>query len=140
MVWFVVLGDSSDDLVDQYMTLRDEVLGILKLNLLKAQVGMKEVADRKRRDDHLSEGDWVFVKLKPYRQTSVQFGSNSSQIGSSLFWTFPVTEASRSGLQVAYKLELPSSARIHPVFHISVLKSCVGRPENQITPLQLLDT
>lgn len=28
-----VLGGSSDDLVEKYMTRRDEVLGILKLNL-----------------------------------------------------------------------------------------------------------
>ncbi|KAH0725501.1 hypothetical protein KY284_001366 [Solanum tuberosum] len=41
--------------------------------------------------------------------------------------------------EVAYKLELPIEAKIHPVFHVSVLKRCLGKPIQQIIPLQLQD-
>lgn len=41
---------------------------------------------------------------------------------------------------VAYRVELPESARIHSVFHISMLKCCVGTPDQHVTSLQLGDS
>ena len=32
---------------------------------------MKASADKKRRDLHFQVGDWVYVKLKPYRRKSL---------------------------------------------------------------------
>ena len=38
---------------------------------------------------------------------------------------------------IAHRVELPESAKIHLVFHISMLKRYVGTPDQQVTPLNL---
>ncbi|PHT61120.1 hypothetical protein T459_35027 [Capsicum annuum] len=105
-----ILGSASDDLVEQYMLRRDEVLDLLKLNLSKAQDRMKEYADKGRIEDHFEEGDWVFVKLQPYKQQSLQ-SNQQHKLNRKYFGPYKVLK--RIGL-VAYKLQLPEEARIHP--------------------------
>ena len=55
---------------------RDTLLAQLKQNLHKAQQRMKSKADGKRKDVAFNVGDFVFVKLQPYRQTSVALQKN----------------------------------------------------------------
>ena len=62
------------------------------------------------------------VKLQPYRQHSVALRKNQ-KLGMRFFGPFEVVE--RVG-HVAYKLKLPEAARIHLVFHISLLKKFQG--------------
>ncbi|XP_019260182.1 PREDICTED: uncharacterized protein LOC109238210 [Nicotiana attenuata] len=126
-----ILGTATDDLVEKYMLRRDEVLTVLKENLHRAQIRMKTYADAHRTDLQPEVGDWAFVKLKPYRQLSLRL-RNCHKLGKRYFGPYRVVKRIGS---VAYKLDLPADVRIHPVFHISMLKKCVGTPAEQVTPL-----
>lgn len=87
------------------------------------------------RDLVFNDGDWVFVKLQPFRQNLVRL-QRHHKLGQLFFG--PVKIVSRVG-EVAYKLDLPTSARIHLVFHISVLHKCNEIPDQQVTPLHLVN-
>ena len=74
------------------------------------------------------------MKLLPYRQHSITLQLNQ-KLGLKYFGPFLVIEC--VGL-VAYKLLLPPEAKIHLVFHISLLKKCVGDAASEYIPLPLL--
>lgn len=59
-------GEIRVEAVAQELRDMDEALKQLEYNLLKAQEQMKRYTDKKRKDVHFSEGDWVFLKLRPY--------------------------------------------------------------------------
>lgn len=108
----------------------------LKSNLLRAQARIKRFADMKRSELTFKEGDWVFVKLQPYRQNSVLLHRNQ-QLGMKYFGPFRVAQCIGA---MAYKLHLPVGAKIHPVFHVSLLKPCVGDPTVTTLPLPFMSS
>lgn len=97
---------------------------------------MKFYADHHRSEVHFNVGDFVFVKLQPYRQHSVRLQRNQ-KLGMRYFGPFKVL--SKIGT-VAYLLDLPSHAKIHPIFHVSVLKACRGDLTAQHIPLPLTES
>jgi translation initiation factor IF-1 len=54
--------------VDQHFLHRDALLKQLKANLETSVNRMKQIANRKRRDVSFEVGNWVLLKLHPYRQ------------------------------------------------------------------------
>ncbi|MCH81120.1 transposon Tf2-1 polyprotein [Trifolium medium] len=118
-------GSSKLQAVDAMLSDRDSVLEFLKKKLSKAQIVMKEFTDQKRIPHKFKEGDLVFVKLRPYRQNSV-VGRRIHKLSKRYYGPFKIIQA--VGV-VAFKLELPSTSKIHPVFHTSQLKPCFGDAE-----------
>ncbi|PHT82039.1 hypothetical protein T459_15054 [Capsicum annuum] len=97
---------------------------------------MKALADKSHTKIIFEVGDWAFVKLQPYRQSTLRL-QRDHKLGMRYFGPYKILKC--VGV-VAYNLDLPEAAKIHSVFHASILKHCVGELVQQITPLQLLDT
>jgi hypothetical protein len=95
---------------------------LVQQHLLRAQTRMKHQADKRRSEHTFSVGDWDYLKLHPYVQSSLAHRSNQ-KLAFKYFGPFWVL--ARIG-SVAYKLELPPTSSVHPVFHVSQLKQSVG--------------
>ena len=110
--------------MDEWLSQREEVIALLKQKLMKAQARMKNIADEHRRDHNFNIGDWVLVKLRPYRQTTMK-GSTHLKLAKRFYGPFQIMERLEP---VAYKLVLPEYSCIHPVFHCSLLKPFIVSP------------
>lgn len=124
---------SPDDPIDvqTQLTSRDEILQLLKQNQFRAQQTMKAQADKKRQHIDFAVGDNVLVKLQPYRQASVALRKHQ-KLGMRYFGPFSIV--AKVGA-VAYKLQLPSAAKIHPIFHVLQLKLFRGSVDAPYLPL-----
>jgi hypothetical protein len=116
-----------------WLTERKLFTKFIQQQLLRAQQRMKSQADKNRTEREFQVGDQVYLKLQPHVQSSVAMRSNNK-----LAFKFygPFVILARVG-KVAYKLDLPSSALIHPVVHVSQLKKHVP-PHTQV--LESLDS
>jgi hypothetical protein len=83
---------------------------------------MKRYADLKRSERKFEVGQLVYLRLQPYRQQSVTT-KRSLKLSPRFYGPFQII---RRVEKVAYELDLPVTARIHPVFHVFQLKLKLG--------------
>ena len=108
--------------VDELLNRREEIISRVKKNIRLAQHRMVQFANNNRSDRQFSIGDYVYLKLQHYKQHSV-VRRTSQKLAAKFFGPYLVI--ARIG-EVAYKLELPLTATIHPVFHVSQLKQSIS--------------
>lgn len=79
---------------------------------------MKYYADKKRSEREFNVGDWVYVRMKPFRNAPEQ-QRRQTKLSVKYFGSYQVMEKVGA---MAYKLNLPERCHLHLVFHVSQLK------------------
>jgi len=102
---------------------------LLQQHLCRAQNRMKMQADKHRSDRSFAVGDFVFLKIQSYVQSSLAPRANA-KLAFKYFGPYQVIGKIGS---VTYKLQLPPTAAIHDVFHVSQLKKAVSSSA-QVSP------
>ncbi|XP_061353556.1 uncharacterized protein LOC133298304 [Gastrolobium bilobum] len=108
--------------IDTMLQQHNDIMKHLKLHLQRAQNRMKIQYDKHHKERSFQVGDQVWVRLQPYRQVTVERRANH-KLSKRFFGPF---EVSRVMGPAAYEVKLPQGCQIHPVFHVSQLKPCVG--------------
>ena len=94
-----------------------------------AQSRQKSYADRRRSDLEFQEGDFVLLKVSPWKGI-IRFRKRG-KLGPRFIGPFRII--ARVG-KVAYRLELPEElSRIHNTFHVSQLRKCVADESSVIS-------
>jgi hypothetical protein len=109
--------------LQQWLRNREAITNLLHQHLERQQMRMKHQADKHQTERHFAEGDWVYLKLHPYVQTSV---ADQGKRKLTLCFYGPFQVLQKVG-KVAYKLDLSSTSRIHNVMHVSQLKKVLGK-------------
>ncbi|XP_073358271.1 uncharacterized protein [Aegilops tauschii subsp. strangulata] len=107
--------------VSGWILAQTEHTAILKEHLHRAQVKYKHYADKNISPREFMVGEQVYLKLQPYAQSSV-VNRPCPKLALKFFGRFKILE--KVGF-AAYKLELPKGSQVHPIFHVSQLKSHV---------------
>ncbi|KAL0553594.1 hypothetical protein IC582_007494 [Cucumis melo] len=108
---------------------------LIRENMRIAQDRQKSYADKRRIDLEFQVGDQVFLKLSPWRGV-IRF-ERKGKLSRRYIGPYQITE--RVG-PAAYRLELPIElARIHDVFHVSMLRKYIPDPSHvlQEQPVEL---
>lgn len=121
----LIRGDTPGSVVDKISKLtmeRNLMIKELQEQLLKAQDMMRNQANKRMREVVYEVGDKVFLKIQPYKMKSLAKRLNQ-KLSPRFYGPYEVIK--RVG-EVAYKLKLPGEARVHLVFHVSLMKKAIS--------------
>lgn len=118
-------GTAKLEAVEHELLSHDQVLKEIHDHISQAQARMKKLYDCKHSEREFRVGDFVYLKLQPYHQTSLALRKNY-KLSARYYGPFEVI--GRIG-KVMYRLKLPTTAKLHPVFHVSQLKKRSGKVE-----------
>ena len=68
-------------------------------------------------------GDWVFLRLQPYKQMSCKKAKKDNKLSPKYYGPYNVLQNIGT---MAYKFEIPASSPVHQVFHVLCLKKVIG--------------
>jgi hypothetical protein len=116
-------GKAKVQVVEDHIEHQQEVLKLLKDNLVTTQNRMKQQVDQHHNEREFEVGDWVFLRLQPYKQMSLKQQKKDNKLAPKYYGPYKVLQRIGS---MDYKLELPPSSCVHLVFHVSFLKKVIG--------------
>lgn len=121
----LVRGNENSTIVDEVQMLtkeRNDMLSELREQLGKAHKRMKQYDDKNRREVNFEVGDLVYLKTQPYKMKLLAKSINQ-KLSPRFYEQYEVIE--KIG-EVANRLKLPPNIRVHPVFHVSLLKKAIS--------------
>jgi hypothetical protein len=127
------LCEGNDDEEDHVQSTEDfvkkmsDILKGVTENLSEAQDKQKKYADQHRRDITFQVGDKVLLSTKNI-QVDVQKRRPSRKFLPRFIGPFEIIQVVSP---TSYKLALPDTMKIHPVFHVSLLKAYKENPEEE---------
>ena len=120
--------------VKEFLEDMQDMLQAAKDSIRSAQDRAKTYANKGRREVTFEEGEFVYLKV-PAKSETLKTGK-CEKLSPRFCGPFKVLKKV-GGL--AYKLELPESSRVHPVFHVSRLRKIVDHNENVVSPSVLVE-
>src|SRR5688572_29753850 len=106
-----------------------EKVKCIRGRMKEAQDRQKSYQDNRRRDLEFEVGDLVYLKVSPMKGV-LRFGKKGKL---SPRYIGPYKILKRVG-NVAYEIELPNDlAKVHPVFHVSMLRKFIGDVDTIVT-------
>lgn len=110
--------------VDSFLEQQSQALAIAKNIIFNSQLRQERNANKHRRHVEYKVGDKVFLDLK-HISLAQQKRRPARKLQPQYSGPFEITERIS---QVAFKLQLPKDMKIHPVFHVSLLKPAHESP------------